>query len=92
MPTASWAATPAGRHAARAPIVLDPAALKRTVFVSPFVTNVLVVTVKRGDTVSEVADRYGVRSEDIVALNDVGYQVHPRHWHAAEIEERLRTS
>lgn len=23
-------------------------------------------------------------------LNDAGYPVHPRHWHAAEIEERLR--
>jgi hypothetical protein len=24
-------------------------------------------------------------------LNDSGYLVHPRHWHAAEIEERIRS-
>jgi hypothetical protein len=23
--------------------------------------------------------------------NDAGYQVHPRHWHAPEIEERIRS-
>jgi hypothetical protein len=27
----------------------------------------------------------------VAHLNDAGYQVHPRHWHAAEIEERVRS-